>query len=139
MTSICLLKLTILFPVKRIAYGCVPEGPKKSAGIATPTPAKKLVSSIGSVKNLRSVIFSNFMYKYDVLFDQFCGGIESGIMRNSPSRPRGDLSQYITIAFEAHFRLEIWYALSCFNFKHYNDNDAGIEREWVIGDTYCNW
>ena len=117
------------FSCKRIAYGCIPEGTQKNVGYTVPTLAKKLSSSLGTVKRLRSVIFSSSMYKYHVLFDQFCGGIESGIMRNSPARPRGDLSEFITIAFEAHFRLELWYALSCYNFKHNNDSEAAIERQ----------
>lgn len=112
----------------RMAYGCILEDKQDPDPLRTPTLAKKLVSSLNSVKKLRSTLMSARMYENKILFNIFCSGIESGSLRSAPVRPRGPLDEYLTLAHEAHFRLELWYGLSCFNYAHSISREAGEIR-----------
>ncbi len=47
-----------------------------------------------------------------------CAGIESGTMKFSRKRPPSRLLKLITVAHEAHFRLELWLALMKQGFRH---------------------
>ena len=112
----------------RMAYGCILESTRGPDPLKTPTLARKLAPSLKTVKNLRSTLMSAQVYENPVLFNLFCSGIESGTLRSAPVRPRGRLEDYLTLAHEAHFRLELWYALSCFNYAHSISRDAGEIR-----------
>jgi hypothetical protein len=92
------------------------------------TPAV-LTSGIGSVTELRELIRSPEMYKNPVVFHIMCAGIESGTMKFSRKRPPTRLLKLITVAHEAHFRLELWLALMKQGFRHKKNNSWNDKRK----------
>ena len=58
------------------------------------------------------------MYTNSVVFNLFCSGLESGMLKMSRPKSPTRLGKLITIAHEAHFRLEIWLALTKQGFRH---------------------
>ena len=52
------------------------------------------------------------------MFDLFCAGLESGRLRGTKQMSISPIEQLITVAHEAHFRLELWYALSLTRYRH---------------------
>jgi hypothetical protein len=68
-------------------------------------------SGISTVAQLRELIRSPAMYRNAEIFDLFCSGLESGILKMARQKSPTPLHKLITIAHEAHFRLE---NLACF-------------------------
>jgi hypothetical protein len=58
------------------------------------------------------------LYCNFVLYDSLCAGLESGFFRNSHTRKCSNIAKLITPAHEAHFRTELWFALSKKSFRH---------------------
>jgi hypothetical protein len=58
------------------------------------------------------------MYKYPLLFDLFCGGLESGKIRGIPKMGMSPIEDIINVAHEAHIRLELWYAMVNHAYRH---------------------
>jgi hypothetical protein len=58
------------------------------------------------------------MYTNKLLYHLFCSGLESGFFRGSHTRRCSDIRKLITAAHEAHFRAELWFALSKKSFRH---------------------
>ena len=88
-------------------------------------------NNIGHIKNigaLRELILSPKMYQDKVLFNIFCLGLESGNFRQNRQRPYTPLNDIITKAHEAHFRVELYLALSKKSFRHHNTTSANNER-----------
>ena len=77
-----------------------------------------LSSEFATIKELRSAIASPKMYEYPKLFDLFCAGLESGRLRGTKRVSITPIEELITVAHEAHFRLELWYALALTRFRH---------------------
>jgi hypothetical protein len=77
-----------------------------------------LSSEFTNITDLRNALFSPRMYEYPKLFDLFCAGLESGRVRGTKHMSISPIEQLITVAHEAHFRLELWYALSLTRFRH---------------------
>ena len=77
-----------------------------------------LSSEFATIKDLRSAIASPKMYEYPKLFDLFCAGLESGKLRGTKRVSITPIEELITVAHEAHFRLELWYALALTRFRH---------------------
>jgi hypothetical protein len=75
-------------------------------------------SGISTVAELRNLIKSPAMYTNSVAFHLFCSGLESGMLKMSRPKSPTRLGKLITIAHEAHFRLEIWLALTKQGFRH---------------------
>jgi hypothetical protein len=69
------------------------------------------------------------MYKNEDVFDLFCSGLESGILKMARQRSPTQLHKLITIAHEAHFCLELWLALSKQGFRHKTTNAWHDERK----------
>ena len=65
-----------------------------------------------------TLLRSAAMYRNSVVFTLFCQGLESGELKHSKRLQPATISSLITIAHEAHFRLELWYTLSKVNFSH---------------------
>ena len=61
---------------------------------------------------------SDAMYKNSAVFTLLCQGLESGELKHSKRLQPATISSLITIAHEAHFRLELWYTLSKIDFSH---------------------
>jgi hypothetical protein len=55
-------------------------------------------------------------------------GLESGNFRQNRHRPYTPLDDIITKAHEAHFRVELYLALSKKNFRYHNTTSASTER-----------
>jgi hypothetical protein len=72
------------------------------------------------------------MYTNEVLYDCFCSGLESGALKQLEKRPPTHINKLITIAHEAHFRTELWFALSCPGYGHRPNKSWNITRktEW---------
>jgi len=75
-------------------------------------------SGIGGIEELRALLRSDAMYKNSVVYSLFCQGLESGELKHSKRLPPTTISSLITIAHEAHFRLELWFSLSKPDFAH---------------------
>ena len=81
------------------------------------------------VEDFRSVLFSPTMYLYPNVYDKFCVGMESGRLRGMETRTsQSSLPDMISIAYEAHFRLEIYLACSEQGYRHSYSKEATQER-----------
>ena len=94
-------------------------------------PARIHKNNIGHIKSvgaLRDLLMSPKMYQDQVLFNIFCFGLESGNFRQNRHRPFTPLHELITKAHEAHFRVELYLALTKKSFRHHNTTSASSER-----------
>jgi hypothetical protein len=89
---------------------------------------KNNIGHIKSISALRDLLLSPKMYQDQVLFNIFCMGLESGNFRQNRQRPYTPLNDLITKAHEAHFRVELYLALSKKSFRHHNTTSASTER-----------
>ena len=85
---------------------------------APPRVSANLQGTVESIQQLQKLLTSPEMYKNNVLYDLFCSGLESGFFRGSHTRRCSDVRKLITCAHEAHFRTELWFALSKKSFRH---------------------
>ncbi len=67
------------------------------------------------------------MYQAQDLFDLFCLGLESGNFRQNKKRPYTPIDLLIMKAHEAHFRAELYLALSKKSFRHHNTTSTSKE------------
>ena len=88
----------------------------------------RTMQHLESVEALRQLVISPNMYKDKKLFDAFCTGIESGNFRQAKKRPFVPLHELITKAHEAHFRVELYFAMSRKVYKHTNTPSLYKER-----------
>ena len=94
----------------------------------TPIRIHSNISHIKSIAQLQALLVSPKMYQDQILFDIFCLGLESGNFRQSRKRPYTPLNDVITKAHEAHFRVELYLAISKKSFRHHNVHSASAER-----------
>ena len=95
---------------------------------SSPIRIHKNISHIKSIAELQELLVSPKMYQDQILFDIFCLGLESGNFRQNRKRPYTPLNDLITKAHEAHFRVELYLALSKKSFRHHNVHSASAER-----------
>ena len=69
------------------------------------------------------------MYTKPNIFHRFCSAIESGSLKGTTARKCGTPSTYLTVAAEAHFRVEIWFSLAQFGYNHSTGAEHGKYRE----------
>jgi hypothetical protein len=69
------------------------------------------------------------MYTHEKLFDLFCAALENGRFRGTEQMPISPIENLITVAHEAHFRLELWYALKAQSFRHDTAKIAQVDRK----------
>jgi hypothetical protein len=91
--------------------------------------SKSLSSEFSTVAELRQVLCSADMYTYPKLFDLFCAGLESGRLRGTTEMGITPIEDLLTLSHEAHFRLELWFALTAQSFRHDNAKAASEERK----------
>jgi hypothetical protein len=87
-----------------------------------------LSGEFNDIEDLRNALYSPSMYTYENLFDLFCAALESGRFRATNQMPISPIENLITVAHEAHFRLELWYALTAQSFRHDTARIACEER-----------
>ena len=80
------------------------------------------------IEELRNALHSPTMYTYEKLFDLFCAALESGRFRGTEQMPISPIENLITVAHEAHFRLELWFALQVQSFRHDTSKSAQEDR-----------
>ncbi len=84
-----------------------------------PRVHSNLKGTVEGVKELQRLMVSPEFYNNPILFDFFCAGLESGHFRGSEFRnTKTEISKLITVSHEAHFRTELWFALSKKAFRH---------------------
>lgn len=74
--------------------------------------------SINTVENLQALLMSCKLYRNPVAYAALSAGFESGHMRQTTYLEPQPLSQTLTTAAEAHFRMELYYCLSRPCFSH---------------------
>ncbi len=89
------------------------------------------------IEGLRNALHSPTMYTYEKLFDMFCAALESGRFRGTEQMPISPIENLITVAHEAHFRLELWYALRAQSFRHDTAKSAQEERKENTSTSVC--
>ena len=85
-------------------------------------------TDLETIDDLRALLKSDELYKNNVVFDLLCGGLESGSFKGVPKKQRSPLVDLITVAHEAHFRLELYYALGKQCFRHQNNKEWQSKR-----------
>jgi hypothetical protein len=86
------------------------------------------LKSLGSVEDLRNILFSDAMYTFPAVYNIICLGLESGNFKSTSACGLTTISDLLTPAHEAHFRLELWYALPHHRFGHSISNKHAKER-----------
>ena len=81
-------------------------------------------TTLGTVEDLADLLMSENLYKNPEAYAALCGGFESGIMRRMPEVEPQPLEKSITCPAEAHFRMELWYAIQSPSYHH------GLSAEW---------
>jgi len=107
----------------------------------TPDPEIKISTALSvdfdSVQELRTAIASGSMYAHPALFDLFCAGLESGRFRSTKKVTNmAPIEELITVAHEAHFRLELWYSLRYT--RHDSSKQNITERHDKFGE-FCRY
>ena len=86
------------------------------------------VDSPVHVKLLQDALFSKKLYTHPLLYAKWAGGFESGLVKGTVKRAKPQpLAATITGAHEAHFRLEIYLALSRRSYTH----PPGLEEAYA--------
>jgi hypothetical protein len=93
-----------------------------------------IASGLETIQELRDLLKSSQMYNNDVVYSRFCEGLESGNFKQSEKVNPASISKLITIGHEAHFRLELWFALSRQKYAHHPNKAYNFMRkaEWHV-------
>ena len=75
-------------------------------------------SGLREVSSLRKLLFSNKMYTNPKVYNKWAEGIESGKLRSTKFVEPRPISKSITIAHEAHFRLDLFLTLQKRGYRH---------------------
>lgn len=86
-------------------------------------------SGLKTAEDVRKCLKSDNMYLNPVLYDLICSGIESGKLKNRPKlKQPSTLPRLITVAHEAHLRLELYFSLGEQKFGHDPSTAHGEKR-----------
>jgi hypothetical protein len=93
-----------------------------------------IASGLETIQELRDLLKSSTMYNNEVVYSRFCEGLESGTLKQSEKVNPASISKHITIGHEAHFRLELWFALSRQKYAHHPNKSYNFMRkaEWNV-------
>lgn len=75
-------------------------------------------SGLEEVGDLRQLLYSNKLYTNKTVYAKWTEGLESGKLRSTKFMEPGPISKTITIAHEAHFRLDLYLALQKRGYRH---------------------
>jgi hypothetical protein len=109
-----------------------------------PDPEIKISTALSvdfnSVQELRAAIASGSMYAHPALFDLFCAGLESGKLRSTKKISNmAPIEELITVAHEAHFRLELWYSLRGLNYSRHDSSKQNIAERHDKFAEFCRY
>ena len=89
-------------------------------------------TGLHTVEDVRACLRSDEMYLNPVLYNLLCCGVESGKLKGGTKQKRSSLRQLMTVAHEAHLRLELYLALTRQRFNKSNKNLARERKvEWM--------
>lgn len=93
-----------------------------------------IASGLESIQELRDLLKSSTMYNNEVVYRRFCEALESGNLKQTEKVNPAPISKHITIGHEAHFRLELWFALSRQKYAHHPNKSYNFMRkaEWNV-------
>ena len=78
-----------------------------------------VASGLSTVEDVRKCLRSKDMYLNPVLYNLICSGIESGKLKNTAKlKNPSTLPRLLTVAHEAHLRLELFYSLEEQRYAH---------------------
>jgi len=96
-------------------------------------PEDIVATGITTTSELRNLINSADMYNNTAVYHKWCTGLESGALRSTTTTSPCTISSSITVAHEAHFRLEIFSALEKRDYRHPPSvaEATNRKRKWV--------
>ena len=105
-----------------------------------------MASGLTTVKHVRDCLRSCFLYLNPALYNLLCCGLESGKLKNGKKQGFSSLRCLITVAHEAHLRLELFLALKRQRYHKKPNKSLGRDRklmweklcEIVFEDRSCN-
>lgn len=107
---------------------------KKQADMKV-TPAL-VASGLATVQDVRACLKSEEMYLNPALYNLLCCGLESGKLKNGKKQGRSTLRLLITVAHEAHLRLELYLALKRQRY-HKKPNTTNKKKRTLMWDQFC--
>ena len=107
---------------------------KKQADMKV-TPAL-VASGLATVQDVRDCLKSEEMYLNPALYNLLCCGLESGKLKNGKKQGRSSLRLLITVAHEAHLRLELYLALRRQRY-HKKPNTTNKKRRTLMWEQFC--
>ena len=107
---------------------------KKQADMKV-TPAL-VASGLATVQDVRDCLKSEEMYLNPALYNLLCCGLESGKLKNGKKQGRSSLRLLITVAHEAHLRLELYLALRRQRY-HKKPNTTNKKKRTLMWDQFC--
>ena len=105
-----------------------------------------VASGLTTVKHVRDCLRSCFLYLNPAMYNLLCCGLESGKLKNGKKQGPSSLRCLITVAHEAHLRLELFLALKRqrYHKKANTNHSQDRKKKWdalceiVFADRECN-
>ena len=107
---------------------------KKQADMKV-TPAL-VASGLATVQDVRDCLKSEEMYLNPALYNLLWCGLESGKLKNGKKQGLSSLRLLITVAHEAHLRLELYLALRRQRY-HKKPNTTNKKKRTLMWDQFC--
>ena len=95
------------------------------------------MTGLNTVEDVRACLQSEEMYLNPALYNLLCCGVESGKLKGGTKlKQRSSLRELMTVAHEAHLRLELYLALTRQRFNKNSKKDLSIDRK-VLWEAFC--
>ena len=95
-----------------------------------------VASGLTTVKAVRKCLKSEELYLNPALYNLLCCGLESGKLKNGKKQGLSSLRCLITVAHEAHLRLELYLALKRQRY-HKKPNTTNKTRRTLMWEQFC--
>ena len=95
-----------------------------------------VASGLATVQDVRDCLKSEEMYLNPALYNLLCCGLESGKLKNEKKQGLSSLRCLITVAHEAHLRLELYLALKNQRY-HKKPNTTNKTRRTLMWEQFC--
>ena len=93
-------------------------------------------TGLNTVEDVRACLQSEEMYLNPALYDLLCCGVESGKLKCGTKQKPSSLRRLMTVAHEAHLRLELYLALSRQRYNKKPNIALSIERK-LLWEKFC--